>query len=80
MIVKLTKIGNSKGIRIPKEFIEGLDEGAELDITREGDSLVLTPKVKSRKDWIEQIKNVVESDEQDDFILNDFDENDWEWK
>jgi antitoxin MazE len=80
MIVKLTKIGNSKGIRIPKEFIEGLDEGAELDITREGDSLVLTPKVKSRKDWIEQIKNVVESDEQDAFILNDFDESDWEWK
>ncbi|MFY0606242.1 MAG: AbrB/MazE/SpoVT family DNA-binding domain-containing protein [Cyclobacteriaceae bacterium] len=79
MIVKLTKIGNSKGVRIPKEFIEGLEEGAELDLSRKGDQLVLTPKIKSRKNWVEQIKQA-EPDSENDFIINDFDDNEWEWK
>ena len=67
-------------LQIPKEFIDGFEEGTELDLTKNGDQLVLTPRINTRKDWVEQIKNVGADLEEDDFILNDFDENDWEWK
>lgn len=48
MSIKIAKWGNSLGIRIPKQIIEQsqLTEGMELDIKKEDNSLILTPRKK----------------------------------
>ncbi|MEO9474836.1 MAG: AbrB/MazE/SpoVT family DNA-binding domain-containing protein [Cyclobacteriaceae bacterium] len=79
MKLKITKIGNSQGVRIPKEFLQGFSEGMEFKLSRKGDSLILSPNPKSRKTWEDQIAKA-SHDDSNDFIINDFDENDWEWK
>ena len=45
MTARIKKWGNSLALRIPKPLaIEvGLDEGSRIDITAEGDKLVITP-------------------------------------
>ena len=45
---KLSKWGNSLGIRIPKDSIEQaqFEEGMELDILVENNKLILTPRSK----------------------------------
>ena len=45
MVVKLFKNGNSKAVRIPKDF---LDENVEtVEIKKEGKKIVITPKKSS---------------------------------
>ncbi|MGL6341359.1 MAG: AbrB/MazE/SpoVT family DNA-binding domain-containing protein [Waterburya sp.] len=48
MSIKIAKWGNSLGIRIPKQIVEQiqLTEGMELEITREDNKLILTPRTK----------------------------------
>jgi antitoxin MazE len=45
MITKIQKWGNSLGLRIPKSFAEeaGVEEGSPVDISLEGDRLVVRP-------------------------------------
>ena len=65
----LFKNGKNQAVRLPKEFeFEGV---SEVEIVREGESIILTPK---RKSWI-SFKDVEKAD--DDFLLereNVFDE------
>lgn len=78
MIVKLTKIGNSQGVRIPKDYLQGFLQGTAFELSREGDKLILSPKSVSRKNWVSQMKKVAHEGD-DDFILNEFDEGEWQW-
>lgn len=79
----LTKIGNSKGIRIPKPIIEqaGL-EGKEIvfEVTAEG--LLLKPvSRKPREGWAEDIEKH-RNEGEDPALLRDWaDEklDEWEW-
>jgi len=43
MVTKIQKWGNSLGLRIPKSFAvdAGVEEGSEVDISIEGDRLVI---------------------------------------
>lgn len=77
METKLIRIGNSKGVRIPNQLLLGFDENTEFDIKKEGDRLILSPSKKSREHWVDQMKK--ELPETEEFILNEFDENEWEW-
>jgi antitoxin MazE len=45
MVTKIQKWGNSLGLRIPKSFAEeaGVEEGSPVDISLEGDRLVVRP-------------------------------------
>ena len=45
MVTKLVKWGNSLGLRIPKSFAKeaGVEEGSAVDISLEGDLLVIGP-------------------------------------
>lgn len=46
MQVQITKWGNSLGIRVPKEVATrmGLSEGSRVDVTTEGDRIVITAR------------------------------------
>ena len=83
MKTKIIRIGNSRGIRIPKSFIEEAELEDEVEI-RVVESGVLIRKVHApRAGWDEAAKKLRERGEAgllDEPVSNDFDEFEWEWK
>lgn len=83
MKVELVRIGNSRGIRIPKPILEqcGLRDTVELRV--EKDRLVIAPEHRSRQGWEEAFMAAGPS-AADELLLdavpaNDFDGEDWRW-
>lgn len=82
MKVKLVRIGNSRGIRIPKSILDqcGLHEAADLRI--EKDRLVLLPERSARQGWEEAFIAAGPSSS-DELLLealpSAFDREDWRW-
>jgi antitoxin MazE len=80
MRLELTRIGNSRGIRIPKPLIAqcGLGDVVELRVTPEG--LVIAPHRAPRDGWKQAF---AVSHEGSDILLdstsNAFDGEDWKW-
>lgn len=81
MRINLQRVGNSRGIRLPKAIIEqcGLEAGIELTV--ENGRVVLTPANDPRAGWDEQFKAAVNGPEE--LILGDggtdFDRDEWTW-
>ena len=82
MKTRLVRIGNSRGIRLPKPIIEeaGLTDEVEVRV-REG-AIIIAPSVALRSGWAEAAKQLRERDE--DRLLNlptptRFDEKEWRW-
>ena len=83
MRIKLIQIGNSRGIRLPKSYIEQCGMEDEVEITMDGDTLIIKPvQINPRSEWTAAFKKMHESgDDQllDSEFSNSFDE-EWEWK
>ena len=47
-LAKVFRSGNSQAVRLPKAFRFDVDE---VEVTREGDAVVLRPHVKEREPW-----------------------------
>ena len=78
----IIRIGNSRGIRIPKAWIEQLGLTGEVELVAEDDRLVLRPATRPRQDWDEQFRAMAErGDDQllDEPVATDWDEAEWEW-
>jgi antitoxin MazE len=83
MKVKLVRIGNSRGIRIPKSVLEqcGLEEAADLRV--EKNRLVLVPEHRPRQGWEEAF--IAAGPSSDDELLLEalpsgaFDREEWRW-
>lgn len=85
MKAKIVKIGNSRGIRIPKPLITQAGIRDEVEISLEENRLVLTPADHPRSDWGEAFRAMAASG--DDALLDSagaagtiWDEEEWEWK
>ncbi len=83
MKLELVRIGNSRGIRIPKPILEqcGFDEAVELKV--ENDHLIIAPARQLRQGWEEAFRDAGPST-QDELLLdtlspNKFDQEDWRW-
>jgi len=83
MKVKLVRIGNSRGIRIPKAVLEqcGLQEAADLRV--EKDRLVIAREHRPRQGWDEAFIAARPSSN-DELLLEAlpssvFDREDWRW-
>ena len=85
MQIQIVKIGNSRGIRIPKALLEqtGLRDIVEIEV--ENETLTIAPVRSHRQDWDERFKQMAESG---DGILLDakqlkkqssWDCAEWEW-
>lgn len=61
MQVKLVKIGNSYGVRLPKTVIDTCGFQSDLDLTIKGKSVVLTAEKQPRANWQEAIQNEIMS-------------------
>jgi len=81
MRAQLTRIGNSRGIRIPKPLIAqcGLGDEVELRVTAAG--LVIAPHRPVRSGWKQAFSRDGENQELllKDLRPGEFDRKEWEW-
>ncbi|MDX1413935.1 MAG: AbrB/MazE/SpoVT family DNA-binding domain-containing protein [Candidatus Promineifilaceae bacterium] len=80
----IIKIGNSKGVRIPKILLEQARLGEEVELRLEDDHIVIQPAHQVRANWEERFKTMAEQGddlllEGDSLIANEWDEDEWEW-
>jgi len=78
----VVKIGNSRGIRIPKTLLEQADLTDEVEMTIEGNKLVIQSARHHRQGW--EAKFVEMAQHSDDRLLdepapNSLDESEWTW-
>jgi len=85
MKARIVKIGNSRGIRIPKSLIlqAGLKE--EVDLNVEENRLIISSPGRPRATWADAFRQMAERG--DDVLLDvdvvsssQWDEEGWEWK
>ena len=81
MHVKLAKIGNSRGVRLPKSVIEQAGLGEDLELEVLGQSVILHPARTIRAHWADDAKRCHDAHEDDladwDATVTDF-EGEWE--
>ena len=82
MKVELVRVGNSRGIRIPKPIIEqcGFEDAVELRI--ENDHLVIAPARGPRAGWEEAFRAAGSSAHDELFLdspSSQFDREEWRW-
>lgn len=83
MKTELVRIGNSRGIRIPKPLIEQCGLEGTVDLSVENDRLVISPGRRLRQGWIEAFRNAGPAGP-DDLLLeqmgaSEFDRKEWKW-
>ena len=82
MRVELSRIGNSRGIRIPKPVIELCGFGDTVELLVENNRLVITPDRAPRQGWKEAFASAG-SAAHDSILLdlppNEFDAEEWTW-
>ncbi|HEY84323.1 MAG TPA: AbrB/MazE/SpoVT family DNA-binding domain-containing protein [Chloroflexi bacterium] len=81
---RIVKIGNSRGLRIPKAILEQLNLKNEVELEIQENELVIRPTVAPRQNWEEQFELMAERG--DDALLDDatpslsvWDEEEWAW-
>jgi antitoxin MazE len=82
MKVSVVRIGNSRGIRIPKAILDQCQVKAEVELEIQDGKIVLDPNVDTpRGGWDEQFRHMAE--EHDDQLLMDdaldVDVEAWDW-
>jgi antitoxin MazE len=85
MKIKVVKIGNSKGIRIPKSIIQksGLKNEAELKVIDE--QIIIKPIKANRESWNAAFKKMAKNkddvlmDKKVSFSQSTWDNKEWEW-
>ena len=76
------KIGNSKGIRIPKAILEECQIENEVDLRLDHNKLVIVPfRLKPRDGWDKQFKTMSVNKEDKLILPNSLDSpaQEWEW-
>ena len=80
---RLVRIGNSRGIRLPKPLIEDAGLSGEVEVrVREG-AVVITPASRPRAGWAEAARRARQRGQ--GRLLNEptptrFDNEEWQWK
>lgn len=82
MKAKIIRIGNSKGIRLPKHLIEQVGLAGEVDLEVRDGELVISPSEQLRSGWAAAARVLAKRGEDellDPALSTDFDELEWEW-
>ncbi len=78
----LTRIGNSRGIRIPKTMVEQLGFQHEVELAIDRGALIVKPVKTVRQGWEEAAKamnKAKDDDLLDETTSTEFDKKDWTW-
>jgi antitoxin MazE len=83
MRTELVRIGNSRGVRIPKPLIEQCGFGKTVELRVENDCLVISPERRPRQGWLEAFCAAGAS-VNDELLLakmapDEFDRKEWKW-
>jgi antitoxin MazE len=81
---EIVRIGNSKGLRIPKAIREQIGLEGKVTLTVSGDTLVVRAKRNPRAGWEAQYAKALREEGPDekfwpDDMANKFDETEWTW-
>ncbi|MBL8107124.1 MAG: AbrB/MazE/SpoVT family DNA-binding domain-containing protein [Anaerolineales bacterium] len=79
---QVVKIGNSRGVRIPKPFIDQTRLGNEVEIAVQRGTIVIRSISRPRNGWAEQFRAMAEQG--DDQLLDKptqtkWDRSEWVW-
>ena len=85
MLTKIIQIGNSRGIRIPKSFIEQSGINNEVELELKDDRIIIKSLSNVRKNWDSAFKKMCEN--HDDILLDSnslsnqssWDNEEWTW-
>ena len=84
MKTKIVRIGNSKGIRLPKSILEqcGLKDSVELEV--EDNVLIVRPIHAPRNGWSEAFSEMARNKDdkpldEDTSLATEWDKSDWRW-
>ena len=82
MKTRLVRIGNSRGVRLPKPLIEQIGLTDEVEIEVRGNTIVIAAHSAPRAGWAEAARKL--NAEGGDRLLDPptpthFDETEWEW-
>jgi len=80
---RIVRIGNSRGVRLPKALIDQADLSEEVEIHAEPGRIVVAAVRRPRAGWAEAARRMRERGE--DRLLDApsrtrFDEEEWEWR
>ncbi len=83
MKTRIVQIGNSRGVRIPKQLLDQTGLNGEVEIHAAKNGIVITRLDKPRAGWEEAARELAQAGE-DQPLDNGgtptrFDEKDWEW-
>lgn len=83
MRTELVRIGNSRGIRIPKPLIEQCGLGEQVDLRVENDCLIISPNRPPRAGWEERFRAAGPSADDEHLLKavgpSQFDREEWRW-
>jgi antitoxin MazE len=79
---RIVRIGNSRGIRIPKVWLDQLNLDDEVELTIHDDSLVVRPAHSAREGWSSAFQEMALH--QDDSLIDqprstEWDREEWQW-
>lgn len=79
---RVVRIGNSRGIRIPKVWLEQLEIGEEVELSVHKDRLTIRPARRPRQGWAEAFRRMAAQG--DDRLLDQptptrWQAHEWEW-
>ena len=80
----IIRIGNSRGIRIPKPLLDQIGLNGDVEILVENDTLVIGPARKPREGWTAAFRQMAENG--DDRLLDAapistrWERDEWEWQ
>jgi antitoxin MazE len=78
----LVQIGNSRGVRIPKIWLEQLGFSDEVELAVESDQVVIRSDRHPRQGWEDQFRAMHERGDDrpiEEFPAPAWDEEEWEW-
>ena len=81
---RIVKIGNSRGVRIPKPLIEETGLGEEVEIQVEGNRLIIAPAGRPRADWATSFRRMARMGDDalidgDLQVRSSWEKDVWEW-
>ena len=84
MRARVIKIGNSKGLRIPKPILEQTGIRDDVEIELEKNQIIIRPVQKVRKGWDKAFKMMAKNGDDELFISDkdisySWDEEEWQW-
>jgi antitoxin MazE len=80
---QVVKIGNSRGIRIPKLMIDQVGLGSEVEIAVQKGQLVIRPVNSPRNGWDEKFEAMAKEGNDQLFdapVPTKWDSTEWEWQ